>query len=298
MKRALVTGATSFPGRSLAARLIADGVEVHALVRPSTDLARFDGLPARVQVHVHDGSTESLLPAFEKAAFDAVFHLAGRYVREHAPADVAPLLRDNVVFGTQVIEAAARAGVRRFVNTGTYFQHMEGDEARALDLYAACKEAFADILAYYGDAHGIRYLTLVLFDTYGRGDWRSKRLMAAIRDCQRTGRTLPIPAADEHLNFVYMDDVVEAFVRAAKLLEKRPEQVTGRRFAVRSGEPRTIAEIVAIFEEVGGRPIRVERGAYPDAERRVETLWRGPLLPGWRAKVGLRDGIKRFLEEG
>jgi nucleoside-diphosphate-sugar epimerase len=298
MRRALLTGATSYPGRALAARLTADGVDVHAIVRPASDLSRLQGLARQVSVHVHDGRTDSLLPVFDKASFDVVFHLAGRYVREHATADVEPLVRDNVLFGAQVLEAAARAGVRRFVNTGTYFQHMDGDEARAVDLYAAAKEAFRHILAYYGDAHGIAFLTLVLFDTFGPGDWRRRRLMAAIRDCQRTGAALPVPKTDEPLNFVYMEDVVEAFVQAARLLEKRPEQVAGRRFAVRTGEPRTIAEIVALFEEVGGRPIKVQRGAYAGAARRVETLWRGPLLPGWRPKIDLKEGIRRFLAEG
>lgn len=296
MKRALVSGATSFLGRELAANLLADGVDVHAVVRPDSDPEDLKALPRAPILHVHDGSDAGLVATVAAAKPDAVFHLAGHYLREHKPGDVAELIRDNIQFGAQLLEGAAQAGCKRFVNAGSYFQFMDGDAPRPVNLYAAAKQAFADIMAYYGDARGLRTATLVVFDTYGPND-RRPRLMNAIRDAQRHGTELPLPAREVSVDFVFGDDVVAAFRRAAALLETDPARVAGGTFAVTSGERKTIAQIVALFEDIGGKPIRVRPGGWPEAPRAVTALWNGPALPGWRPAVPLRDGIRRLMEK-
>ena len=296
MKRALISGVTSFLGRELAAHLLADGIEVHAVVRPGSDLKSLRSLPRAPIPHVHDGSDDGLRAIAAKVNPDVVFHLAGHYVREHKVGDVAELIRDNVQFGAQLLDAADQAGCRRFVNAGSYFQFMDGGAYRALNLYAAAKQAFADILAYYTDARGLRTASLVVFDVYGPGDTRP-RLMNAIRDAQRQNAELPLPARDINVDFIFGEDAVAAFRRAADLLETDAARVAGGTFAVTSGERKTIAEIVAMFEDIGGRPIRVRRGGWPEAARVVTALWDGPAVPGWRPMVSLRDGIRRLMKE-
>lgn len=296
MKRTLISGVTSFLGRELAASLQADGIEVHAVVRPESDLGILGDLSRAPVLHTHDGSDAGLADLVAAAQPEAIFHLAGHYLREHQPGNVGELIRDNVQFGSQLLDAATQAGCRRFVNAGSYFQFMDGDAYRPVNLYAAAKQAFADILAYYGDARGMRTATLVVFDTYGPRD-RRPRLMNAIRDAQRHGTELPLPARDVTVDFVFGDDVVAAFRRAADLLETGPANVAGGTFAVTSGERRTIAEIVSLFEEIGGKPVRVRPGGWPDAPRAVAALWNGLVLPGWRPAVPLREGIRRLIGE-
>lgn len=294
MHRVLISGATSFLGRELAERLMATGIETHAIVRPETDLGLLDGLSARPVLHVHgDGPLDSILAA---AAPDVVFHLAGRYVRDHAPDDVEMLLRDNVVFASQLLDATVRAGCRTFVNTGTYFQFAGGTSTpQPLNLYAAAKQAFLTVLDYYRDAFGLRAATLVIFDTYGSGD-RRVRLMSAIRDAQQAGTELPVPADDPLLDLVHSDDVADAFLCAAGLLADDPAAVDGGLFALSSGERRRISQVVAAFEEVGGKPVRTRAGGWPKPARAVSTLWDGPALPGWQPKIRLADGIRRLIE--
>lgn len=296
MKRALVSGVTSFLGRELAASLLADGTEVHAVVRPRSDLKALGDLPRAPILHTHDGSDAGLIALVAAAKPDAVFHLAGRYLREHQPGDVGELVRDNIQFGAQLLEAAVQVGCKRFVNTGSYFQFMDGGASRPVNLYAAAKQAFAEIMTYYRDARGVRDATLVVFDTYGPRD-RRPRLMNAIRDAQRTGGELPLPGRDVTVDFVFGDDVVAAFRHAADLLESGRAGVAGGTFAVTSGERWTIAQIVALFEEVGGKPIRVRPGGWPEAPRAVTALWNGPVLPDWRPSVPLREGIRRLIGE-
>lgn len=295
MRRALLTGATSYLGLALADALTETGVEVHAVVRPTSDRKRFDRLTEPPKVYVHDGKEGSLAGIVAAARPDAVFHLATRYLREHEPDQVADLIDSNVRFGALLLEAMAGAGIKRIVAAGTYFQHFNATGYRPLNLYAATKQAFDDILAYYVDAKGFQATTLVLFDVYGPGDWR-KKLPGAMLEAQRTGAPLPVPTDDIAMDLVYVADAAEAFVHAAERLEEDPASVAGGRFAVSSGERKTIAEIAKVFEAAGGKPVPLNVGGYAPPPRAISHPWSGPALPGWRPRVSLADGVRRFIE--
>jgi len=297
MRRVLVTGASSLLGVALTRRLMAAGVEVHAVVRRETASARFQGLPKYPVLHIHDGATESMLGIVGRIRPDIVFHLASLYGRDHAPEQVEPLVRSNVLFGTQLVEAMAKAGATRLVNAGSYFQFHGESADRPLNLYAATKRAFESVLAYYADAAALDAVTLVLYDLYGPGDRRTK-LTGAILECLRSGTPLRLPAEDTVLDLVYVDDAADAFVHAAGLIETRPDDVRGRSFAVGSGERRRIGDIVDAFEAVLGGKVERLWGAYPTPARRIVEPWRGPALPGWRARVPLAEGIRRLAAAG
>lgn len=292
----MVSGATSYLGDALVRRLVADGVAVRAVVRPDSDRTRLRAISPQIDYSVDRGDVCALAEELARDPADVAIHLAGYYVADHTPDQVAALIESNVAFGARFAEAATRAGLRRFVNVGSYAQRFErGDAYQPLNLYAATKQAFADVLAYYADARDVAVVTLVLFHTYGPGDWRPK-LMGAIRDAQASGRPLPLTAEDETtFDLVYVDDVVSALALAAERLCAGEPGVRDREFAVSSGRLTSMSELLEIFERVGGRPIRKNRGAYPSAARSVRAPWRGPVLPGWRPTVALEEGIRRFL---
>jgi nucleoside-diphosphate-sugar epimerase len=294
MRTALLTGATSYLGRALAGALLGGGFEVCAVVRPASDLSRLDGLGRPIATHVHDGRTETFKAIVTKANPDIVFHLATRYCREHDSSDIEPLVTSNVLFGTQLLEAMRCAGIRRLVSVGSYFQRYDRGGYRPLNLYAATKQAFEDILSYYADATELRALTLMLYDVYGPGDWRAK-LLSAIRRAQVTGEPVALPSKDLKLDMVYIDDAVAAFLQAAEMISEPSSASRQNTYAVASGTPARLSEIIAAFEDVGARPVPQKWGAYPVPERNIEEPRYASILPGWRPRVDLREGIRRFI---
>lgn len=293
MKRVLLTGASGFIGRALARRLGGEGVAVHAVLRLTSDRARLVDLPG-LTPHVHDGSPGALAAILAEARPEVVFHLAGKYVREHSRADVADLILDNVLFGAELLEAMRSAGVRRLIHTASFFQHLDGAGYRPLNLYAAAKQAFEDVLAYYADADSLAATGLVFFDVYGEGDWR-RRLIPAILTALAMGKPMPLPADDPDLYLVHVDDAAEAFLTAARLLFDRPNETAGQRFAVAPERSHALSEVLAAFERSAGKPVPVVQGAFPAPARKITRPWTGPCLPGWRPKVSLEDGIRRLL---
>lgn len=291
MPRALISGATGFVGGHLARGLMQRGWEVHAIVRDTSSGALPEGLVA----HSHDGGTGGMNDIVKAAAPDVVFHLASLFLAEHSPDDLEPLIRSNVLFGSQLLEAMCAAGVTRLVNTGTSWQHYENSDYNPVCLYAATKQAFEAIAEYYVQTCSMNVVTLKLFDTYGPGD-RRKKLFALLRQISHDGTELNMSGGEQLIDVVYIDDVVEAYVAAAELL-LGGDVAGSAEYAVSSGAPMSLRALVQRYSAVTGRRLNINWGARPYRPREVMVPWdKGQPTPGWEPKVGLDDGIRRLEE--
>jgi nucleoside-diphosphate-sugar epimerase len=218
-----------------------------------------------------------------------VFHLASLFLAQHQPQDVDALILSNVLFSTQLAEAMVANGVRHMVNTGTSWQHFDNQDYNPVNLYAATKQAFEDILAYYADAGMLKVVTLALFDTYGPNDPRRK-LVALLRDLARTGQALAMSPGEQLIDLVHIDDVVDAFLLAAQRLPSQPTAYA--RYGVSSGAPMTLRAFVGVFERVAGTSLAIEWGGRPYRPREVMTPWQAPAMEGWQARIRLEDGLR------
>lgn len=290
---ALVTGATGFVGRHLTRELLARGWTTHVLVQPTSALP--PDWANRVTSHVCDGTAESVTQSVEQARPDVVFHLASRYLAQHTPDQVADLIQSNVVLGTQLAEAMTNQGCLALVNTGTGWQHLGQSDYDPVNLYAATKQAFEDILEYYVQARHLRVVTLKIFETYGPHDPRPK-LLNALRQCARTQTPLDLSPGEQQLDLVYIDDAVDAFLLAADRL--LAGNVRGHeRYALSSGYRIQLRDLVALVERVLGLSVPVRWGARPYRSREVMVPWEGgATLPDWRCRVPLEEGLRRALK--
>jgi 2-alkyl-3-oxoalkanoate reductase len=109
----LLTGATGFLGGHLARRLAADGRKLRALIRPGTDLKRIPEEIAEIVWGEFD-DPEALEAATE--GIDTVFHTAARV---SGGGSRAAFEADNVRASEALLDAAVRAGVRRFVHVSS-----------------------------------------------------------------------------------------------------------------------------------------------------------------------------------
>jgi len=224
---------------------------------------------------------------------DTIFHLASLFLAQHTPGQVEPLVLSNVLLGAQLLEAMRAGGVQGLVNAGTAWQNFSGDEYLPVNLYAATKQAFADILLYYVETAGVRAVTLKLFDSYGPGDTRRK-LLHMLLECMRSGQPLAMSGGEQVLDLVHVDDLCRAFLRAAELIAD-PAQPANAVYAVSGGQRRTLRAVVATVERAAGRPLPIVWGARPYREREVMQPWSGPPVPGWQPQIGLEDGLRGLL---
>ena len=288
--RILLTGGTGFVGRRVIAALLARGDDVAALVRPESR-PTVEG----VRPVVHDGTTQHMVRIIAAERPAVVVHLASTFLVNHVPDDVDALIDSNVRLGLQLLEAMRMAGVRRMVWAGTFWQHCESDAYRPVNLYAATKQAFEDIAAYYIDAEAFAISHLRLFDVYGPGDERPK-LMQYLVKCARSDAPLDMTPGEQLLDLVHVDDVAAAFVRAIDR-QWAGEAAGGEVFAVSSGRRLTLRELVALLSQINGRPLPVRFGGRPYRPREIMQPWQGaPPVPGWLPHVALEDGLRGMLD--
>lgn len=289
---ALVSGATGFVGGHLVRRLRAEGRRVVAVTRGTSAVA---GLAAGgVEVVVDPGDTEGLAAAIAGCRPTTVFHLAAKFVARHVPGDVDDLVVSNLGFATRLAEAAIQSGCRRFVAAGTSWRSAPDGTERPNSLYAATKAAFETILMHYAEADGAKVVALQLYETYGPDDGRRK-LLPLLLSALASGERLGLSPGEQRLDFVHVDDVVEAFLVAER---RAAANDAGRfeRFAVRSGRAVSVRELVAILEAVSGRTMPVGFGERPYRAGEVMAPAPGEILPGWHARVGLEVGLAAQIE--
>lgn len=299
--RALVSGATGFVGRGVASHLVTRGWEVHALCRP----ASHERVPAGATSWVLRSEGENLPEILAGARPEVVLHLASQVLVDHRPEQAPELVRSNLEFGVRLVEAMLAVGCTRLVDTGTSWQHYQDAEYRPVNLYAATKQAFQDLLRYYTEATALRAWTLELGDTYGPGDSRRKILPLLLRVC-REGTPLDLRPGRQRLDLVHVADVARAYELAARAL-LAPETESApppnppsrwRRYAVRSGRSHSLREIVALLEVLRGAPLPVTWGGRSYREREVFEPWsHGEVLPGWEPERELEEELASLLRE-
>lgn len=290
---ALVTGGTGFVGSHLVHELVRDGWQVHVIVRPGSDLSLLGKIKNELVLHEYDGTHESMQANLFAVRPDVVFHLAALFVAGHESKDIMPLIQSNVLFGTHLVEAMTSAGITHLVNTGTFWQHYENNNNSPVNLYAATKQAFEDILQYYVEARGLRVITLKLFDTYGPGDPRPK-LLNLLRRVANENSHLKMSPGRQPIDLVHVQDVVSAFVVAAKRLLDGGV-IAHDRFGVASGHSVSLRELVDLIGEVRGKELTIKWGGLPYRSREVMVNGSLPSLPGWAPSISLASGLKEFF---
>ena len=296
LQSAFVTGGTGFIGHNLIRRLSDAGCSVHVLIRPESDPGPVAHAPG-VHVHIYDGTVDSVVDAVTGSRPDCVFHLATRYHPQHSPGQLDDMIRANIQLGIHVLEAMASAGISCLVNAGSAWQHYRDQDYCPVNLYAAMKQAFEDILAYYIDAHGVRAVSLRIFDTYGPDDHRRK-LVPLLLEALRAGTAIDMSTGESRLDLLYIDDVLDAFLEASAISRNMTATVH-EVFTLASGERHSVREIVEIISRLSDTPLTVNWGALPKRDRDVLEPWtKGRRLPGWAPKVSLESGLRRLLGSG
>jgi nucleoside-diphosphate-sugar epimerase len=292
MRRVLVSGITGHLGREVARQLSQQQIAVYGLTRQAVAPDRT--VDRTVRLLQIDGSTESVLAAFEQTNPDVVIHLAGLSRREHRSSDIEPFVAANILFGTQLLEGMRISGCRRMITAGTYLQHYGTDAFRAFNLYAATRQAFETLLEFYVDTYDMSAVRLTLADIYSEHDTRPK-LMTDIAKAWTHSTPLNLRDPESFVDLIHLEDAAAAFLQAASMLESGdiPNRKLSR-YSVSSGEDITALELVHRFERRAGRNLQITHDSATAPSRKIKPR-RGEPVPGWKPRITLEDGIDRIL---
>jgi nucleoside-diphosphate-sugar epimerase len=247
MDKVLVTGATGFTGSKLAQRLVADGHEVVAFVRPSSKTTHLNALGIECRtVDIRDAN--DVMDNF--SGIQKVFHIAAAYRSEHA--DRGEFRAVNVDATRYLLDAADRHGVVRFIHCSTVGVQgaieappaSEDYRLRPGDHYQKSKLE-GERLALEYSRSGLPVSVIRPVGVYGPGDTRFLKLF---RPIQR-GRFVMIGTGDSLYHMTYIDDLVDGFILAGERTE-----ALGEVFTIAGPEYTTVRELVDTIADILGRP--------------------------------------------
>jgi len=290
----LITGITGYIGSNLARKLLAEDMEIFGLVREPVRTEYIQDIQDRLTLLPYDGSYESMSAALEESRPELVYHLAAYYTGAHGPEITPALVESNIKLGACLLEAMLSVNCRYIICAGTVMEHFSGQEYCPLNLYAATKRAFYDLLCYYTDAGLLHSGTIVLSDTYGPRDRRPK-ILNLIKRAAKEGHPMDLSDGGQDYDLVHIEDVTDAFVMAGGQLMRG--EWKNRRFQVFTENPPTLRETVETMLRVNGSDWRPGWGLRTTDGRAIQKAVRlCPPVPGWKPRVGLEDGLRELWE--
>ncbi len=303
----LVTGAAGFIGSTLVDRLLADGhtvVGLDDLSRGRMENLAGASADARFEFVEADIADADLIGLFEKHKPEVVHHLAAQIDVRRSVEEPEFDAAVNVIGTVRLAEAARRSGVRKVVHTSsggsiygapTNFPVNETTPVDPASPYAASKVAGEIYLNTFRHLYGVDCSFIAPSNVYGpRQDPHGEAGVVAIfANAMLAGRPTKVYGDGSNTrDYVFVDDVVDAFVRASG------KGGCGQRFNVGTGVETSdrqlhsvVAKVVGVADDPEFAPARLG-----DLKRSCLDVRKAEMVLGWRPQVRLEDGIARTVD--
>jgi UDP-glucose 4-epimerase len=305
--RALVTGAAGFIGSTLVDRLIGDGHSVVGVDNfasgRATNIEHLSANPDFSFVEA-DIVTADLDTILEEYSPEVVFHLAAQIDVRKSVANPQFDTSVNVVGTVRLAEAARKAGVRKIVHTSSggsiygvpsTFPTSEQVPTDPHSPYAAGKVAGEIYLNTFRHLYGVDCSHIAPANVYGpRQDPHGEAGVVAIfAQALLDGKPTKVFGDGSNTrDYVFVDDVVDAFVRASG------EAGGGLRFNTGTGIETSDRGLHTVVAEAAGAPDDPEFAPprLGDLQRSCLDIRRAEQELGWRPQVPLAEGVRRTVE--
>jgi CDP-glucose 4,6-dehydratase len=310
----LVTGAHGLLGSWMCAALLEGGARVAVIRRdePAVSALELSGASERVDTVHGDVCEEGLVArALAEYEVDSVFHLAAQTLVGVASRAPRATFETNVRGTWILLEACRQSGVRAVVVASSDKAYgpqpqLPYSESQALAPrfpYDASKAA-ADLIARsYWHTFALPVAVTRFANLYGGGDLNRSRLVPEAIGAALAGRA-PVIRSDgsPERDFLYVEDAVAAYLMIwQRLLEPAPAHggAAGEAFNAGGGEPHRVGDVVAAICRLAGSGVAPDIRGHGTPHGEIDRQWvdftKLSRLTGWRAQVGLEEGLARTI---
>jgi UDP-glucose 4-epimerase len=225
MKNYLVTGA-GFIGAALAKKLISEGHAVYTIDNLSTGFV--ENIPKGVVFIEGDVQDTQVISQLNHIKMDAIFHIAGQSSGEISFENPVYDLQTNTQSTLMLLEYAKRSACKKFIYASTMSVYGDQDVLPVTEehvpnpksFYAVGKLASENYLKIYSQ-FGINCSAIRLFNVYGPGqnmdNLKQGMISIFLAQALNENKITVKGSTDRFRDFVYIDDVVAAFIKALEL---------------------------------------------------------------------------------
>ena len=255
MKRAVITGCTGMLGLALIRKLLNEGYEVVAVVRP--DSARSENIPeddriTKVELALDEiDKLPSVLDLFDISEAEMFFHFAWGGTSGASRNDM-DLQNKNIEAALKAVDAAHELGCKVFLGAGSQAEYGRVPEGTKLagdtpcnpeNGYGIAKYAAGKMTRIKAQSFGMKHIWVRILSTYGEFDGVHTMVMSLIRDFSE-GKRAACTKGEQMWDYLYCDDAADAFFLAAT------KGVDGKVYPVGSGQVRPLADYIKDIRDV------------------------------------------------
>jgi CDP-glucose 4,6-dehydratase len=309
-KNVLITGVNGFVASNIAKRLNKNGANVVGLLKNISALSNLDELGISDKINVTFGDItdyHTLRGTVNKYEINVVYHLAAVSTVRICSRDPMVAFRTNVEGTWNVLEACKEAKTIQAVVVASTdkcygvpekLPYKEGDVLNGLATYDATK-ACTDIVARsYAYNYSMPISVTRCCNIYGPGDLNLSRIIP--NTVRRMVRDEPAmlwsDSAEMIREFIYIDDVVDAYLAVAENIDK----TRGEAYNVGTMEYLPVEDFVNKMYECIGRTPRIEikqrESEFKEIPEQFLDCSKITKDTGWTHKYMLSDGLKKTVD--
>ena len=300
MKRAIVTGPTGVIGTALVKKLIAENVEIYAVIRSTSK--RINTIPNDALVHIIKCDINNLkeLKSYIKEPCDAFFHLAWAGTEDPLNRFDMQLQTNNIQYSLDAVQSAVDLRCSVFVGAGSQAEYgtksgimRPNTFPEPVSGYGMAKLCAGQMTRYMCKQAGIRHIWPRILSVYGPGDGKQTLISSATR-CMLAGEKLSMTAGEQLWDYLYSSDAADALYAMAEKGRDGAIYVLGSGKAIPLREYiETIRSLINSNLEIGfgERPYFKDQVMHLEAD--VSSLTNDT---GWVPKVDFLTGVRELIK--
>jgi CDP-paratose synthetase len=283
--RILMTGATGFLGSHLLKRLVRSEYKIAICKRSFSNTSRIQSLLSKVE-HF-DLDKDTIEKIFSKARPDIIIHCATDYGRK----DRHPLsvIETNLILPLKLLKEGVANGASCFINTDTILD-------KRISNYSLSKQQFKQWFKLYSDK--LVCVNIALEHFYGPYDDRTKFVSYVLEELLSNAAQIDLTKGRQKRDFIYIDDVIDAFVTILSHLDKIPKGFHD--FEIGTDKQMEIRQFVMLIKKLAGnKDTKLNFGALPyrKNEQMDPTIDTAAIRKlGWSPKYSVKEGIMKTIK--
>lgn len=277
MKTILITGINGFLGSHLAVALSSE-YNIIGLEYSLENLYRIEHLNFKLY-STKNGINQDI---FTDQKIDIILHTATLYGKNNE--DIIQMFNANLYLPLNLLDYALKYGCQLFINTDTVLD-------RFVSSYALTKRQFQEWLYFRKNAIKITNMRLEHF--YGPGASNLNFITSMISRLENNEPQIDLTLGEQKRNFVYIEDVVSAFLTVIKKQHLLENSYTS--FQVCTDQLVSIKELVVLLKKLTKSRSALNFGAVPYRENELmhsEANNSDLLSLGWTPIYSIEDGLK------
>lgn len=293
-KKILITGAAGFVGANLIRNLI-NNYNIHALVKKESNLWRLSDIKKDINLNYTSlQNLPKLKETLRTISPDYIIHLAA-YGAYPFQQEFTQMVKTNVLGTYNLLEASKSTDYKQFINTGSSseygFKNKPMQETDVLDpnsFYAITKASSTQLCKVFAIHNSKPIITLRLFSVYGPYEENTRLIPTAIKAAINKK---PLPLTKENFNrdFIYIEDVVEAYKCAMRAKFSQPEI-----YNIGTGKQYTNLDVATIIKKTSPNGLEIIMGEFAPRAWDIK-FW---VANKEKAKSALKWSPKNSLSEG